>query len=133
MINLVQKQSEPHLYKKVLDMQPIIEVRTQYHYYQIESGKHRQCTLMIATSSIGSSLVLFVIIPRAFLKEICIAVSSSLEHSRAVELAEQQLLLRLFLILQNHSPLKNSQPLYGPSEPIVLRWLSEDNEKSKHE
>lgn len=42
---------------------------------------------MIATSSIGPSVVLFVTIPRAFLKEICIADSISLEDSRAVELA----------------------------------------------
>lgn len=44
---------------------------------------------MIARSSIGPSLVLFVTIPRAFLKEICIAASISLEHSRAVELAAE--------------------------------------------
>lgn len=42
---------------------------------------------MIARSSIGPSLVLFVTIPRAFLNEICIADSISLEHSRAIELA----------------------------------------------
>lgn len=38
-------------------------------------------------SSIGPSVILFVIVPRAFLKEICIAASISLEHSWAVEFA----------------------------------------------
>lgn len=42
---------------------------------------------MIVKSSIGPSVVLLVTIPKAFLKEICIAASISLEHSRAVELA----------------------------------------------
>lgn len=42
---------------------------------------------MIVKSSIGPSVVLFGIIPKAFRKEICIAASISLEHSKAVELA----------------------------------------------
>lgn len=41
---------------------------------------------MIAKSSIGPSIVLFII-PSAFRREICIAASISLEHSKAVELA----------------------------------------------
>lgn len=44
-------------------------------------------TFMIEKSSIGPSPVLLVITPRAFLSEICIAASISLEHSKAVELA----------------------------------------------
>lgn len=42
---------------------------------------------MIEKSSIGPSPVLFAIMPRAFLREICIADSISFEHSKAVELA----------------------------------------------
>ena len=42
---------------------------------------------MIVKSSIGPSLVLFIITPKAFRIEICIAASISLEHSSAVELA----------------------------------------------
>lgn len=42
---------------------------------------------MIVRSSIGPSLVLLAIIPKAFLSDICIAASISLEHSKAVELA----------------------------------------------
>lgn len=38
-------------------------------------------------SSMGPSVTLLVTIPRAFLKEICIAASISLEHSWAVEFA----------------------------------------------
>lgn len=45
------------------------------------------CTFMIVKSSIGPSIGLFVIIPRAFLIETCIAASISFEHSSAVELA----------------------------------------------
>lgn len=44
-------------------------------------------TFIIVKSSNGPSVILFVIIPRAFLIEICIAASISLEDSRAVELA----------------------------------------------
>lgn len=42
---------------------------------------------MIEKSSIGPSAVLFAITPRAVLREICIATSTSFEHSKAVELA----------------------------------------------
>jgi len=44
-------------------------------------------TFRIVLSSIGPSVVLLFIIPKAFLKEICIAASISFEHSSAVELA----------------------------------------------
>ena len=53
------------------------------HEFQI----YRCFTFIIARSSIGTSVVLFAIIPRVFLKEICIALSISLELSCAAELA----------------------------------------------
>lgn len=53
---------------------------------QIQSTS-RHYTFIIVKSSIGPSVGLLVTIPKAFLKEICIAASISLEHSIAVELA----------------------------------------------
>ena len=47
----------------------------------------RRFTFIIAKSSIWPSVALFAIIPRVFLKDICIALSISLELSWAVELA----------------------------------------------
>lgn len=52
-----------------------------------ETRSNAQCTFMIDKSSIGPSVILFVTAPRAFLMEIFIAASISLEHSWAVELA----------------------------------------------
>jgi len=52
-----------------------------------QNKPERDYTFMIVKSSIGPSVVLLFIIPRAFRNEICIAASISFEHSKAVELA----------------------------------------------